>query len=142
MKKTFRQIDESNGFKWEVEPDSDESALESWHRSNLDTPINELEIGDLCRSVRQDMYTSELLPIVVRELDKEVLVGFLDDAELLKGTSKLSEAVWAKNLLLTQKMLNILRRDKELIAAEPRAVEYVEYAQALERKLLAALNGK
>ncbi|CRM47042.1 hypothetical protein [Pseudomonas sp. 58 R 12] len=85
------------------------------------------------------MYTSELLPIVVRELDKEVLVGFLDDAELLKGTSKLSEAVWAKNLLLTQKMLNILRRDKELIAVEPRAVEY---AQALERKLLAALNGK
>ena len=68
-----------------------------------------------------------------------MLVGFLDDAELLKGTSKLSEAVWAKNLLLTQKMLNVLRRDKELIAAEPRAVEY---ALALERKLLAALNGK
>ena len=88
------------------------------------------------------MYTSELLPVVVRELDKEVLVGFLDDAELLKGTSRLSEAVWAKNLLLTQKMLNVLRRDKELIAAEPRAVEYVEYALALERKLLAALNGK
>ncbi|WP_455885227.1 contact-dependent growth inhibition system immunity protein [Pseudomonas spelaei] len=139
MKKTFRQIDESNGFKWEVEPDPDESALESWHRSILDTPITELDIGDLCRSARQDMYTSELLPIVVRELDKEVLVGFLDDAELLKGISKLSEAVWAKNLLLTQKMLNILRRDKELIAVEPRAVEY---AQALERKLLAALNGK
>ncbi len=85
------------------------------------------------------MYTSELLPVLVRELDKAVLVGFLDDAELLKGVSKLSEAVWAENLLLTQKMLDILRRDKELIALEPRAVEY---AAALERKLLAALNGK
>lgn len=142
MKKTFREIDESKGFKWEVEPDPDESALESWHRSILDTPITELDTGDLCRSVRQDMYTSELLPVVVRELDKDVLVGFLDDAELLKGTSKLSQAVWAKNLLLAQKMLNILRRDKELIAAEYRAIEYIEYTQALERNLLGALNGK
>ncbi|KAF2410983.1 contact-dependent growth inhibition system immunity protein [Pseudomonas antarctica] len=142
MRKTFREIDEGKGFKWEVEPDPDESALESWHRSILDTQITDLDIGDLCRAVRQDLYTPELLPVVVRELDKEVLVGFLDEAELLKGTSKLSEAIWAKNLLLTQKVLNILRRDKELIAAEPRAVEYVEYAQALERKLLGALNGK
>lgn len=126
MKKTFREIDERKGFKWEVEPDPDESSLALWHRSILDAQITDLDIGDLCRAVRQDMYTSELLPVVVRELDKDVLAGFLDDAELLKGTSKLSEAVWAKHLLLTQKMLNILRRDKELIAAQPRVVEYIE----------------
>lgn len=135
MKKTFRDIDESRGFKWELGPDP--SALELWHMSILDTPITELEIGDLCRAVRQDMYISELLPLVVSELDKDVLVGYWDDAELLRLTSELPGSVWGQCFVLTKKMLDILCRDKELLAQDTCAVAY---ATKLEHKLFIALG--
>lgn len=135
MKKTFREIDKSKGFEWELGPDP--SSLELWHMSILDTPTTELEIGDLCRAVRQEMYISELLPVVVSELDKEVLVGYWDDAELLKLTSELSGSVWGQCLVLAKKMLDILRRDRELIAEDSCAVTY---AMELEHKLLVALG--
>ena len=130
MKKTFREIDKSKGVEWELGPDP--SSLELWHMSILDTPTTELEIGDLCRAVRQEMYISELLPVVVSELDKEVLVGYWDDAELLKLTSELSGSVWGQCLVLAKKMLDILRRDRELIADDSCAVTY---AMELEHKL-------
>lgn len=135
MKKTFREIDESKGFKWELGPDP--SSLELWHMSILDTPTTELEIGDLCRAVRQGMYISELLPLVLSELDKDVLVGYWDDAELLKATSELSTSVWGKYLAGAKKMLDILRRDNESVAGDSYAVFY---AAELERKLLVTLG--
>jgi len=135
MKKTFRDIDESKGFKWELGPDP--SALELWHMSILDTPISELEIGGLCRAVRQEMYISRLLPMVVSELDKDVLVGYWDDAELLKLISELSGSVWGQYAVLAEKMLDILSRNKEVLAEDLSAVAY---ATELEHKLLVALG--
>ncbi|WGT27061.1 contact-dependent growth inhibition system immunity protein [Pseudomonas marginalis] len=135
MKKTFRSIDESKGLIWQVEPNL--STLELWHMSILDKQITDLEIGDLCRAVRQNLYTAELLPVVVSELDKDVLTGFLDDAELLKATSELSGRVWEHDLVQARKMLSILQRDEKLIAEEPPAVEW---ARILVEKLKAAVE--
>ncbi|MGY2235670.1 contact-dependent growth inhibition system immunity protein [Pseudomonas gingeri] len=54
------------GFQSESEQEP--SALGLWFDSVRDVPIEEFENGDLCRAVRQDICTSELLPIAVRIL--------------------------------------------------------------------------
>ncbi|WP_408634278.1 hypothetical protein [Pseudomonas asplenii] len=86
--------------------------------------------------MRQDICTSELLPIAVSELDKDVLIGFMNDAELLSGVCRLPLRYWKDNSLLAQKMLAILKRDEGLIAADSDAVGF---SKALENNLCAVL---
>lgn len=75
--------------------------------------------------------------MVVSELDKDVLVGYWDDAELLKLTSELSGSVWGQYAVRAEKMLDILSRNKEVLAEDLSAVAY---ATELEHKLLVALG--
>lgn len=134
MGKTFRSI--CTELYGPLQPEQEPSALGMWFDSVCDVPIEELEIEDLCRAVRQDICISHLLPIAISELDKDVLVGFMIDAELLSGVRGLPLKYWRIDPLLAQKMLAILIREKELIASDPDAVGFSGVLEANLRAVL------
>ncbi|MGY2168260.1 contact-dependent growth inhibition system immunity protein [Pseudomonas gingeri] len=136
MKKTFRSIITNLYGDFKSEPEQEPSALGLWFDSVCDVPIKELEIEDLCRAIRQEICVPEILPIAVAELDRDMLVGFMADAELLSGVCRLPSTYWANNLLLGQKMLLLMNRDKELIASDSDAIGFSKTLQDTLHKVL------
>lgn len=64
--------------------DSDKnSSLEQWLKGVIDTPINELSVEDLCRSIRQDLFIDQLMPRVLEVLAEDPLAGEYYDGELI-----------------------------------------------------------
>ncbi|CAI8909304.1 YopR family type III secretion system gatekeeper subunit [Pseudomonas chlororaphis] len=130
MKKTFRSIAAAMGSKWE--PEREPSSLTQWYLSALDIPIEELGLEDLCRALRQDLFSLELLPIAVDVLSKDLLSGFFDDGELLALINDLPLIYWSDNELLAQKLLSVLVNGEYLLSEEP---ETLLVAKGLEVKL-------
>lgn len=131
MKKTFRSIATNLNSSWQ--PEADPSSLTQWYLSVCDVPLEDLGVEDLCRAVRQDLFISDLLPVAVSTLKKDLLSGYIDDGELLAAVARLSPLYWIGNVFLAKKMLSILVENNEALAAEPDAVES---ANILKGKLL------
>ncbi|QTT90334.1 contact-dependent growth inhibition system immunity protein [Pseudomonas chlororaphis] len=134
MTKTFRSIAAAMGSKWE--PESEPSSLTQWYLSVRDIPIEELELEDLCRALRQDLFSLELLPIAIDVLSKDLLSGFFDDGELLGLINDLPSIYWFDNELLAQRLLSVLVDGEHLLREEP---EVLLVAKGLEIKLREAL---
>ncbi|WP_146039811.1 MULTISPECIES: contact-dependent growth inhibition system immunity protein [unclassified Pseudomonas] len=137
MKKTFRSIAAGLNSTWQ--PEADPSSLTRWYLSVCDIPIAGLQVEDLCRAVRQELFLSELLPFVVDVLDKDLLSGFIDDGELLAAVTRLSSSYWSNDVLLAQKMRSILVKNGDSLVNEPDAVKS---ASILESKLISVMGRK
>lgn len=134
MRKTFRSIAASMGSKWE--PESEPSSLTLWYLSVRDIPIEELGLEDLCRALRQDLFSLELLPIAIDVLSKDPLSGFFDDGELLVLINDLPSSYWSGNELLVRRLLSVLVNSEHLLSEEP---EILLVAKELKVKLREAL---
>ncbi|MGY1446349.1 contact-dependent growth inhibition system immunity protein [Pseudomonas chlororaphis] len=134
MRKTFRSIAASMGSKWE--PESEPSSLTLWYLSVRDIPIEELGLEDICRALRQDLFSLELLPIAIDVLSKDPLSGFFDDGELLVLINGLPSSYWSGNELLVRKLLSVFVNSEPLLSEEP---EILLVAKELKVKLREAL---
>ncbi|MGE7956734.1 contact-dependent growth inhibition system immunity protein [Pseudomonas sp. NPDC089530] len=130
MSKTFRSIAAGMGTKWESE--SEPSSLTQWYLSVRDIPIEELELEDLCRALRQGLFLLELLPVAIDVLSQDLLSGFFDDGELLALINDLPTNYWFDSEFLAQGLLSVLVKGKHLLSEEP---ETLLVAKKLEVKL-------
>ncbi|QIA03874.1 contact-dependent growth inhibition system immunity protein [Pseudomonas fluorescens] len=75
----------------------DGCSLDEWYVSVRDVPINELAVGDICRALRQELFTRYVLPVAVALLSDDVLAGDRYDGELLVALAGLNEVHWREN---------------------------------------------
>ncbi|WP_415260030.1 contact-dependent growth inhibition system immunity protein [Pseudomonas chlororaphis] len=134
MRKTFRSISAGMDSKWQ--PESEPSSLTQWYLSVRDIPIEKLGLEDLCRALRQDLFSLELLPIAIDILSKNLFSGFFDDGELLALINDLPSIYWFDNKFLAQRLLSVLVDGEHLLGEEP---ETLLVAKGLEVKLREAL---
>ncbi|WP_313689570.1 contact-dependent growth inhibition system immunity protein [Pantoea sp.] len=70
---------------------TDRSSLDSWFFGILDIPLDELSVGDLARSIRQNLFLEQVLPKAEVYLRDDVLAGEHYEGELLYAISLLSK---------------------------------------------------
>lgn len=69
----------------------DRSSLDGWFSGVLDIPIDELSVGDLARSIRQNLFLEHVLPKAEVYLRDDLLAGEHYEGELLYAISLLSK---------------------------------------------------
>lgn len=84
---TFRSLLLINNSNYE--PNS-RSSLDEWFSSILDIPIDELEVGDVARAIRQDIFLAEVLPKAEVILRKEPLAGEDYDGQLISSIASVN----------------------------------------------------
>lgn len=84
---TFRALLLINNSNYE--PNS-RSSLDEWFSSILDVPIDELEVGDVARGIRQDIFLAEILPKAEIILQKDPLAGEEYDGQLISSIASLN----------------------------------------------------
>lgn len=70
---------------------SQESSLEEWFERILDMPIEDLEVEDVCRAIRQKICIDQLLPKILTILKEDPLAGEFYDGELISSLSTITE---------------------------------------------------
>lgn len=84
---TFRGLLLVNNKNYE--PNSN-SSLDEWFSSILDVPLNELDVGDISRAIRQDLFLADILPIAEVILKEEPLAGEDYDGQLISSIASLN----------------------------------------------------
>lgn len=92
---TFRDLEKESPVDWQSEDNP--SSLTEWYLSVRDTPIDLLDLGDVCRALRQNLFVSEVLPIAVALLGDDVLAGDRYDGELIAALAGLDAKYWKEN---------------------------------------------
>ncbi|KAA6047880.1 hypothetical protein F3I35_07200 [Pantoea sp. Bo_7] len=70
---------------------SQKSSLEEWFERILDMPIEDLEVEDVCRAIRQKICIDQLLPKILTILKEDPLAGEFYDGELISSLSTITE---------------------------------------------------
>ena len=65
--------------------------LEAWFESVLDVPIEDLEVEDICRAIRQKICIDQLLPKILTVLTEDPFTGKFYDGELIAALSTIAE---------------------------------------------------
>lgn len=84
---TFRSLLLINNSNYE--PNS-RSSLDEWFSSILDIPIDELDVGDVARAIRQGVFLAEVLPKAEVILRKDPLAGEDYDGQLISSIASLN----------------------------------------------------
>lgn len=84
---TFRSLLLTTNSNYE--PNS-RSSLDEWFSSILDIPIDELDVGDVARAIRQGVFLAEVLPKAEVILRKDPLVGEDYDGQLISSIASLN----------------------------------------------------
>ncbi len=116
---TFRILDGNNSLP----PPG--SALEEWYIKVRDTKLAEMELEDLARACRQDLYDEEVVPLCLMKLEEDPLAGALYDGELTWSLKKgVSSEYWRTHPVEKERFLKLAERgyqengDKDLIVTE------------------------
>lgn len=67
-----------------------QSSLEAWFENVLDVPIDDLEVEDLCRAIRQKVCVDQLMPKALAVLIEDPLAGEYYDGELIAALATIN----------------------------------------------------
>ncbi len=70
------------------------SSLDDWYRSVRDAPLQDLTDGDLCRSIRQQLFVIHTVPIAIERLLENPSAGDLYDGELILAFKAVPVEYW------------------------------------------------
>lgn len=70
-----------------------DSSLTSWYKGIREIPIKEMEVGDICRAIRQELFLPCVLPVAFRLAIDDVATGELYDGELVAALAVLPASV-------------------------------------------------
>ncbi|WP_223458046.1 MULTISPECIES: contact-dependent growth inhibition system immunity protein [unclassified Pseudomonas] len=88
----FRDLEKEAPNYWL--PENHPSPLTEWYLSVRDTPLEQLSVGDVCRTLRQGLFVCEILPIAVALLNDDVLAGERYDGELIAALAGVNTCYW------------------------------------------------
>ncbi|BCQ36939.1 MULTISPECIES: contact-dependent growth inhibition system immunity protein [Erwinia] len=84
---TFRDLLITEGSNYEP---STRSSLDEWFSSIVDVPLDELDVGDIARAIRQDLFLVHILPRAESILKGNPLAGDDYDGQLISSIASLS----------------------------------------------------
>lgn len=84
---TFRELLLINNSNYEP---NDRSPLDEWFKDILDIHLEELEVGDVARAIRQDLFLAEILPKDEIILRQDPLAGEDYDGQLISSIASLN----------------------------------------------------
>lgn len=68
-----------------------QSPLEQWFERVIDIPLSEFSVEDLCRAIRQELFTDQLMPRALEFIKNDPLAGEYYDGELIAALSTVKE---------------------------------------------------
>lgn len=100
------------GKKYSVawSPEDPMSSLSEWYLSVRDTDFDNLEVGDVCRALRQDLFIADLLTIATRFLSEDVLTGDRYDGELISALADIKADYCVVNVQAARDTIDALVR--------------------------------
>lgn len=104
---TFRELLLINNSNYE--PNS-RSSLDEWFSGILDVPIDELEVGDVARAIRQDIFLEDILPKAEIILQKDPLAGEDYDGQLISSIASLNHGEIKSALPSLQRISSFLNQ--------------------------------
>lgn len=84
---TFRELLLISNSNYEL---NENSSLDEWFSSIIDIPLDELEVGDVARAIRQDLFLADVLPKAETILKQDPLAGEDYDGQLISSISSLN----------------------------------------------------
>jgi len=105
---TFRELEKKYSVAWS--PEDPMSSLSEWYLSVRDTDFDNLEVGDVCRALRQDLFIADLLTIATRFLSEDVLTGDRYDGELISALADIKADYWVVNVQAARDTIDALVR--------------------------------
>ncbi|MEJ6816488.1 contact-dependent growth inhibition system immunity protein [Pseudomonas sp. LF-5] len=103
---TFREVEKKYSVAWS--PEDPMSSLSEWYLSVRDTDFDNLEVGDVCRALRQDLFIADLLTIATRFLSEDVLTGDRYDGELISALADIKADYWVVNVQAARDTIDAL----------------------------------
>lgn len=112
---------------------ADTSALGAWYARVAEVPVEQLQIGDLCRAVRQELALPYIVPIAVELVSSEPSAGELYDGELAVALARIPRDFWAANRLALDLVRRVLAETVSHVDDEVRVelAAFVEMADAI-----------
>ncbi|WP_033790222.1 contact-dependent growth inhibition system immunity protein [Pantoea septica] len=83
---TFREILLINKIDYKR---NNHLSLDEWFNGILDIPLDELDVGDIARAIRQDLFLAEILPRAEVILRQDPLAGEDYDGQLISSIASL-----------------------------------------------------
>lgn len=99
---TFRDLLIAEGGNYEP---NTRSSLDEWFSSIVDAPLDELDVGDIARAIRQDLFLVHVLPRAESILRGDPLAGDDYDGQLISSIASLSHKE-AKGVLSSLKRIS------------------------------------
>ncbi|MCL6359258.1 hypothetical protein EXT49_04320 [Pectobacterium polaris] len=84
---TFRELLLIGNSNYEL---NENSSLDEWFSSIIDVSLDELDVGDVARAIRQDLFLADVLPKAETILKQDPLAGEDYDGQLISSISSLS----------------------------------------------------
>ncbi|WP_128613940.1 contact-dependent growth inhibition system immunity protein [Pseudomonas sp. HMWF006] len=109
---TFREFEKKYSVAWS--PEDPMSSLSEWYLSVRDTDFDNLEVGDVCRALRQDLFIAHLLTIATRFLSEDVLTGDRYDGELISALADIKADYWVVNVQAARYTIDALVRVSDI----------------------------
>ncbi|WP_434605122.1 contact-dependent growth inhibition system immunity protein [Pseudomonas sp. R1-7] len=127
----FRELERKKNLDWL--PEEDPSALTEWYLSVRDIPLTKLGVGDICRSLRQNLFVCDVLPVAVEMLSSDVLAGERYDGELISAIAGLNVSFFKENSSAV----------RQIVEATHKVIEVTNDAELLKDSfsLINALKG-
>ncbi|MFJ5359593.1 contact-dependent growth inhibition system immunity protein [Pectobacterium sp. CHL-2024] len=84
---TFRELLLISNSNYEP---NENSSLDKWFSSIIDVSLDELDVGDIARAIRQDLFLVDVLPKAETILKQDPLAGEDYDGQLISSISSLN----------------------------------------------------
>ena len=93
---TFAALDRQQCIPEPAPALADELPLPAWYRSVRGVPLDRLSVEDISKAVRQRIHVLHVVPLALRMLQSDPLVGELYDGELLVALKSVPDTYWTQ----------------------------------------------
>ena len=101
---TFRDLD------GDVQLPAPTSMLEEWYIKVRDAAVTDLDIEDLARACRQNLYSTTVIPLCLLKLEEDPLAGEMYDGELMHAMKGVAPDYWFTQPIDRERFLMLARR--------------------------------
>jgi len=126
----FADLERAAGQNYEP-VEGDKWPLEEWYAKVRQIPITQMSVGDLATACRQDVWTAQVILVMIEVLKGDPYAGELYDGELVVALKLVPVEFWKQNPELAQAVKAVV---------EPAVPEFESQVQADAKELLSRLE--
>jgi hypothetical protein len=106
---TLEDIEKVKGFNYDEtnDEDSNKNPLPQWYNRIRNKKLEDLTVSDLSRGLRQDIFLDYIGWEILHRLNKDILLGYFRDGELLSSLGSLQKH-WEEDQALKQEVKSLI----------------------------------